>query len=82
MAFNGDIGQVLGSSVSTDYYNAEAERLVCREMLKKTLQPFSGGFAGNFQEHYVQSSLMAMVTMILRGSNIVQVDNHTSTRRL
>ena len=80
MAFDGDIGQVLGSSASTDYDNegyilTESAKIVCRDMLKKTQQPFSGGFAENCQEHYVPLSLKAMVTIILRGSNIDQVDN-------
>ena len=80
MAFNDDIGQVLSSSVSTNYDNegyilAEAAKIVRRDMLKTTQQPFSGGFAENCQEHYVPSSLKAMVTMILRGSNIDRVDN-------
>ena len=35
MAFNVDIGQVLGSSNSTDHDNAEAA-IVYRDMLKKT----------------------------------------------
>ena len=53
LAFDGDIGQVLGSSASTDYDNTEAAKIVRRDMLKKTQQPFSGGFAENCQELYM-----------------------------
>ena len=50
---DGDIGQVLIISASTVYKNTEAAKIVCRDMLKKTQQPFSGGFAENCQEHYM-----------------------------
>ena len=48
MAFNGDIGQVLGSSASTDYDNegyilAESAKIVRRDMLKRLSNRSLGG---------------------------------------
>ena len=70
MAFNGDIGQVLGSSASTDYDN---EGYILAQASKTRLSKHSLGGLLKIAKNTM--SLKAMVTMILRGLNIDQVDN-------
>ena len=74
LIFNEDVGAALGKACEHDADNeavhlARAANIVRRDMFK-TKQDFNGSFGTHCQEESVPVSLLALVSMVLYGTNI------------
>jgi len=81
LSFEDDVGLALKEATLDDYDDeaiclAKAAQIVRRDMQQKT-STFTGSFGNNCQEEAIPQSLLALVSMIMDGTNIKNKDPDT-----
>lgn len=81
LVFNEDVGNALGKACEYDadndaVYLARAATIVRKEMFKSK-NSFNGSFDTECQENSVPASLLALVSMVINGTNIKTLTNDT-----